>query len=362
MRVGIDVRPAVENTAGIGKHTSNMVRHLLRLDASNEYRLFSTLPFRPETPGPNVRTVVRPARGLVSRIFWNLETAREVRRRFDRYITVGSLQVAALTSNLVVLVIPDITHALLPEFHEGKGRLAAKFLLRRALARSRWVVAASHHTRDDIIRYTGGGIDALKVKVAHIACDEMYRMPPSSVQIEAMKQRYAITSRYILFVGTIEPRKNIPSLIRAFERIATAHADVHLLVAGKPGWHVDEIVSTARRSPVAGRIQFLDYVPESDMPSLYAGASLFVYPSLYEGFGIPPLEAMTCGTPVITSNTSSLPEVVGEAAIQVDPRNEEELADAIVDVKQKRRNSQPSDSAQPPRKPSTDRSKSAPKK
>ena len=191
--------------------------------------------------------------------------------------------------------------------------------LRRAMRNAREIVAISQNTRSDILRYAGGAIAEGKVSVAHIACEDDFFRPVPPDELDRVKQRYGLKSRYILNVGTIEPRKNLPSLIKAFASVAAAVEDLDLIVVGRKGWKWQETFEVAEQSSVRHRIRFLEYVPPGDLPAMYAGAELFVYPSFYEGFGIPPLEAMACGVPVITSNTSSLPEVVGAAAVQVDP-------------------------------------------
>jgi glycosyltransferase involved in cell wall biosynthesis len=145
-----------------------------------------------------------------------------------------------------------------------------------------------------------------------------------------MRERVSGGAPYILSVGVIEPRKNLNRLIEAFEILKARHGSPHRLVlAGKRGWLSEGIYRRAASSPFRSDIVFSGFVPESDLPALYSAADILAYPSLYEGFGLPPLEAMACGTPVVVSNSSSLPEVVGEAALMVEPEDTEGLADAM---------------------------------
>jgi glycosyltransferase involved in cell wall biosynthesis len=137
-------------------------------------------------------------------------------------------------------------------------------------------------------------------------------------------------NRYILYVGVLEPRKNIPRLIAAFARIAERVPELVLAIGGKRGWLYDQVFAQVQRSGLAERVRFLGYVPHEDLPALYTGARIFAYPSYHEGFGLPVLEAMRCGAAVVTSNVSSLPEVAGDAALQVAPEDEVALADALL--------------------------------
>ena len=147
--------------------------------------------------------------------------------------------------------------------------------------------------------------------------------------IEAIKARYNIAGDYILFVGTLQPRKNLIRLIEAFSNLQSPISNIQLIIAGKKGWLYEETFRQVEELGLEWKVVFTDYAPEGDLPALLSGASLFVFPSLYEGFGLPVLEAMACGTPVVCSNVSSLPEVAGEAAILVDPLDVEELATAM---------------------------------
>lgn len=334
MKIGIDIRAAIEEPAGIGKVVRNLVQQLLTIDAENEYILYSNTSFDPGTRKSGVRVIVTDFSKVPGgRLLWHLVVA--IRARFidraDTFISVSSLQVAALTKDFVVLIVPDITNVLFPQWHKAKPRLTG-LLLKRALRNSREIIAISRHTRSDVLRFSGGEIRESKVTVAYIACEDNFRRPVSPEEIEHCRKKYGVTSKCILSVGTIEPRKNLPALIEAFAGIAGTPGDLELVLVGRKGWKWQETFDTAERSGVKERIRFLVNVTPEDLPALYAAAELFVYPSFYEGFGIPPLEAMTCGIPVITSNTSSLPEVVGEAAILIPPTDRAALRDAMRNV------------------------------
>lgn len=333
MKIGIDIRAAIEEPAGIGQLVGNMTKQLISIDSRNKYVLYSSKAFDPGVPNPNVRVnVINFAHIPGGRLLWHIAVVFRARYvdRVDGFISVASLEAAALTRGLVTLIIPDLTHVLFPEWHTGKPKLTGRLLLRRALRNARIIVAISKHTREDILRYAGGQIAANKVSVAYIACEEVFYRPVAEDEVDRVRRKYSLRSKFVLTVGTIEPRKNLPALIKAFAEVAAAVKDVELTVVGRKGWKWRDTFDAADRSGVRERIRFLEYVPPGDLPALYAGAEMFVYPSLYEGFGIPPLEAMACGVPVITSNTSSLPEVVGDAAIQVTPTDTPALRDHMV--------------------------------
>ncbi len=333
MKLGIDVRPAIEEPAGIGKVVLNLTRQLAAIDPHGEYVLYANRSFDIGIRNPRFRQVVRSfGTNAPGRLLWHLFMVLHARlvERVDALISVGALQSAALTRDFVILIVADLTHVLYPEFHVGKPRLTGRLLLRRALRRSRRVVAISENTRIDILRYGGGRLAPEKVSVAHIACEDVFRVDPPEDERSRVRALYGLAGEYILFVGTIEPRKNLPVLIRAFAGVAAVKGKIELVIAGRKGWKWEETFDAARESGEASRIRFLEFVPQENLPSLYHGATAFVYPSVYEGFGIPPLEAMACGVPVITSSTSSLPEVVGEAALLVDPADVGGLRDAML--------------------------------
>jgi glycosyltransferase involved in cell wall biosynthesis len=189
------------------------------------------------------------------------------------------------------------------------------------------VIAGSEFTRADLI--DAYDLPPEKVTVTPYAADPIYRPMDRDAARQAVRDRFGLRGPFVLAVGVLQPRKNLPRLIRAFGRIAkqVPHA---LALVGKPGWAHEELQQTATASGLGSRLKFTGYVPDADLPVLYNAADLFAYPSLYEGFGLPPLEAMACGTPVVTSNVTSLPEVVADAALAVDPTDEAALSEALL--------------------------------
>ena len=197
-----------------------------------------------------------------------------------------------------------------------------------------WVIAISQSTKDDLCNYAK--IDPSHVFVTPLAASNLFYPCLDSGQISVIKSKYGIPDMpYILSLCTLEPRKNIDRTIRCFvQLIKEQHInDLNLVLVGVKGWDFERIFSEIEyASSIRDRIIVTGYVQDQDLAAIYSRAMMFVYPSLYEGFGLPPLEAMQCGVPVITSNTSSLPEVVGDAGIMVDPSDDESLSLAIFDI------------------------------
>ncbi len=191
------------------------------------------------------------------------------------------------------------------------------------------IVTDSEHTRRDVIRLLG--IAPERVTTAHLAAAESFRPQPKG-RIAGVRRRYELPERFLLCLGTIEPRKNLVRVIRAFERAASLMPGVGLVLAGGLSWQADNVRDAARCSPYRARIHMPGRIEEDDLAALYSAAAATVYASLYEGFGLPPLEAMQSGCPVIASNASSVPEVVGDAALIVNPRSEAQIADAMLRV------------------------------
>lgn len=207
--------------------------------------------------------------------------------------------------------------------------LRYKFLFPRTLKTADRIIAVSNSTKRDLINYFN--IPEEKIKVILEAADEKFKLL-NKEEINEVKQKYNLNFPFILYVGTLEARKNIPTLIKAFYKIKKKNIEHKLVIAGKKGWKYKEIFETIDKLDLQNDVVFTGYVSDEDLPALYNAADLFVYPSIYEGFGLPPLEAMACGTPVITSNTSSLPEVVGDAGIMVDPCDVDGLTQTMCDV------------------------------
>lgn len=231
-----------------------------------------------------------------------------------------------------VVTVHDLSVLLFPQYHPWTRVLGFRAFFGATLARADAVITVSEQTKRDLVRMMG--FPESKITVIPLAANEAFH-PVSQPQTEETVTRYGLQPcRYLLHVGTVEPRKNLLRLFRAFERMSRADPQgPDLVFVGGSGWRNQEFYRAVETSPVRSRVHLMGYLPEQDLAALYSGSLATVYPSLYEGFGLPPLEAMACGAPVITSNTSSLPEVVGDAALLVDPTDVRAIEAALVRVK-----------------------------
>ncbi|HEY6867860.1 MAG TPA: glycosyltransferase family 1 protein, partial [Candidatus Eisenbacteria bacterium] len=229
-----------------------------------------------------------------------------------------------------VVTVHDLSFLRAPDHHTPLNRAALRAIAPRAIRHARLVLADSHATARDLEACYG--LPADRIRVVYPGCAlERFRPCPGE-DAGPVLARYGIERPYLLFVGTLEPRKNLSGLIDAFELLAQGGLDHRLVLAGRPGWGFAAIESRLAAQRSGHRVIRTGRVAEDDLPALYRAADAFVYPSHYEGFGLPVLEAMACGTPVVTSDRSSLPEVVGEAGLMVDPGDVEALARAIAEV------------------------------
>jgi glycosyltransferase involved in cell wall biosynthesis len=324
MRIALDCRTVTAPKTGDRTYALNLSRALAAVDAENDYLLYSweetTLT---EYSRPNFQTVLLPAspRWAWTPVAFPLDLQKQ---RVD----VAHVQyiIPPVAPCPVITTIHDIAFRRFPELFPLKHRLLLNALIPAAARGAAAVITGSESTKRDLVELYD--IPADKVTVTPYAADPVYRpMDPAEAR-GAVSRRLGVPLPYILAVGVLQPRKNLPRLVRAYNRIA-ASIPHRLVLVGKDGWAGEELAEAVARCAPGREPHFTGYVADADLPALYAGADLFVYPSLYEGFGIPPLEAMACGTPTLTGNTSSLPEVVGDAGLTVDPLDEAAIAAAM---------------------------------
>jgi glycosyltransferase involved in cell wall biosynthesis len=237
----------------------------------------------------------------------------------------SSLVLSAQMPFTKIVNIYDLASLILPNI-SWRGRVSYLLLGRRLARRVDRIVTISESSKKHIVHYLG--TPAEKVDVVYLGVDEQHRLLPEA-EVAAFREKKGLNFPFILYLGVLQPRKNIPTLIRAYARLKAAGSDHRLVIAGGKGWHYAEIFELVRKEGLDAHVIFAGHVPDAEVPFWYSAARVFVFPSIFEGFGIPPLEAMACGTPVVTTNATSLPEVVGDAAITVDPQDVEALAMAI---------------------------------
>lgn len=331
MRIALDAIPLVAAKTGIGHYTDALSTWLARTHADHQYELVSPFEFAFETHNgqrpANLSKRFTPVRSIF-RKWWliGLPTLLQISPVDLFHGTNYCIPLWAPCPTIVT--IHDLSLFTQASTHESanveRGRRRIPIMARRA---SR-IIAPSEWTSREITAHLG--IRRERIRVIYEAAREGMH-PLTEAEAQPVLDKYGIQRPYLLYVGTIEPRKNLLTLIQAYEEILkrTRHRP-HLVLCGGRGWLYDEVFKLVEELRLSDMIKFTGYVPDVDLPALYSQAEIFVYPSLYEGFGLPPLEAMACGAPVVTSNTSSLPEVVGEAGLAVSPRDWRGLAGALI--------------------------------
>ena len=331
MRVYVDVSAAVHRRAGLGRYAESLVRALHREHAESLGLFF------------NREAGIEPLTGLASLPTHSVALGYKVWRMavlmsqlflvyFDRLLPDATLFHA--TEHLLpwfralptVLTVHDLIFRHLPQHHKPLNRWYLNFALPLYCRRATHIIAVSQATKRDLI--AAYHLPPEKITVIHEAADPRFA-PSSPEKVASVRKRHSLPERFMLYVGTIEPRKNLTRLLRVWARLYQAGEVPPLVIAGKRGWLSDDFFQALEACPARQAVRLTGYVADEDLPALYTAAEFFVFPSVYEGFGLPPLEAMACGTPVVCSNVSSLPEVVGKAALTCDPYDEAALAEAL---------------------------------
>lgn len=227
-----------------------------------------------------------------------------------------------------VVTLHDMTFFLFPHLHTLPKRLFFPMAIRYSARVANALIADSESTRHDVIRLLR--VQPGKTTTIPLGVTSEYRPVSNRALLEPIRQKCALPEKFLLYVGTVEPRKNLPALLRAYRSAVDAGCSLPLVVVGRLGWMYDEVFRMVEALGLRERLKFTGYIPTQDLPLIYNLAEIFIYPSMYEGFGLPPLEAMACGTPVITTAVSSMPEHVGKAGVLVPPDDEGALARAIL--------------------------------
>jgi glycosyltransferase involved in cell wall biosynthesis len=315
-------------SAGINWYIYNLLRHLPEAASEIEYTVF--LNERRYRGAPGIRLCVSrlPADRPAVRILWEQVLQPGALRRAKVDLLHHPAFVGPLASACpFVITVHDLSYLFFPQGFRTLNRSYLQTFTRLSVHRARRVIAVSESTKRDLVQQYG--LSPGKVDVVYNGVDTGYRPLPAN-EVAAFRSREGLPERFILFVGTLEPRKNVVRLVEAYARLPRGRPP--LMFVGGKGWLYDEIFARVEALGLSGEVRFVGYVPAEVLPWWYNAADLFVYPSLYEGFGLPPLEAMACGTAVISSTASSLPEVVGQAGLLIDPTHTEALATAMEQV------------------------------
>ena len=337
MRIAIEYTAAINQRAGIGRFVRNLVAALLAVDRDDQFLLVHAAPAA-DTPlvlpsGPNVasRQLRLPERWMT--VLWHRLRLPVPVEWFTGPVDIfhaPDFVLPPVQRARRVLTVHDLAFLLYPECADARLREYLMGVVPRSVRNADFVVADSTNTQNDVICLLGA--DPERTAVVPGAVEPRFR-PASGEAIDELRARHGLPARFVLSIGMLEPRKNWQGLIQAYSQARARHGLPHQLVlAGPRGWLWESIFEERDRSPFRNDIIFLGFVADADLPALYSAADLFAFPSFYEGFGLPPLEAMACGTPVVVSDAASLPEVTGDAAVAVPPDDVDALADALARV------------------------------
>lgn len=333
MTIAIDLRSVQKGTfSGVENYALSCLEQMIQNDHENKYLLFYNglkTQVRPELSFLNTTSVSKkiPNKLLALGVtFFGQPDFSRLVGEFDTFFMPNLNHVSLSSAKRLVVTVHDLSFLRMPESFDLKRRFWHwSVKSKKTLLRANTIIAVSEYTKQDLVQTLG--LKSEKIKVVHQGVDHSRFHPDlATAKLRAVRNRYGLPGEYILFLGTLEPRKNVEGLLRAWEAMDT---DIPLVVAGKPGWKYSNIFRLAAKSRKKHRIQFLGFVEEEDKPYLMKLARTLAFPSFYEGFGLPVLEAMAVGTPVVTSSVTSLPEVVGDAGLLVNPFNLDELRDAL---------------------------------
>ncbi len=329
-RIGIDITSALTQGGGIGRYTRELVRALVALESDNQYQLFSariTKPYPLPDPLPQQSNVTYKAAPLSERWLYRLWyrarlplPVQWVTGKLDLFHSPDFVLPPVNGSIPTLLTVHDLSFVHYPEVYPVPLVAYLNEVVPWSVGRATHILADSVATKTDLVSVWG--VQDEKVTVLYSGVSDRFK-PVNDGQATAMVgEKYGIGERpYVLAVGTVQPRKNYQMLIRAFKGVAEQFPH-KLVFAGGKGWMEEEMTAEVQRQGLEDRVIFTGFVDDDDLPALYSGASLLAFPSLYEGFGLPILEAMACGLPALISNASCLPEVGGDVAVQISPGDE----------------------------------------
>jgi len=333
LRIAIDAHSVGAKLAGNESYAVNLIEALAQIDSVNDYTLYVTTAeardrFHQRWPNFKVHTTL-PHTPLI-RI--PLTLSAELRKH---PVDVLHVQFTAppFCPCPVVVSVHDLSFEHLPQTFLRRSRTQLRLTVRHSARRADRILTLSEHTRGDVIETYK--IDPAKIIAIPLAAPAHFGPIDDAKELQRVRHTYGIDGEYVLSVGSIQPRKNLVRLIKAYaslQGVQTRNRSPKLVIVGKRGWLYDETLRALEETGVKDSVVLTGYVPESDLPALYSGALCFVYPSYFEGFGLPPLEAMKCGAPVVVGNATSLPEVVGDAGLKVDPFDISAIAGAIKEL------------------------------
>ncbi|HKP54081.1 MAG TPA: glycosyltransferase family 1 protein [Chloroflexia bacterium] len=327
MLIGYEASALQGRKSGVGYYTENMLASVMRAAPQHRYMLFSNRDMR-EGWKQLASETVHSERLFPVRAVWMQAVLPGTLRRVlpDLCHFTNYLAPLAMSCPYIVTVY-DMTVFITPRLHRFKKLVLDRTLIPRVARKAGAIITVSNSARKDILRYLK--VPKEKVRVVMGAASPAFHPITDPALLEAVRARHGLHEPYILYVGTIEPRKNLPRLVQAFASLKKRGLPHKLVIVGQSGWQTEPIYAEIEQLGLKPDVLFTGYVPFEDLPAIYTMAEAMAFPSLYEGFGLPVIEAMACGTPVVTSRSSSLIEVAGDAGMLVDPLSVEEIEDAL---------------------------------
>jgi glycosyltransferase involved in cell wall biosynthesis len=330
MRIGLDGIPLVSAKTGIGHYTLELARALATIATDDEFELISPFAFNSSAFNEVLPANLKKVEARRRKFWWAVGLPLYMRRSRTSLFHGTNYEIPVLSKCPTILSIHDLSQLLYPQTHLAQSVRRARYRLPLMARAATKIITATEYVKKEVVEHLK--VDAAKIAVTPYAPRRMFRPLPRS-ETEETRTRLGIEENFILFVGTIEPRKNLITLLRALSEILrSTDLRPQLVIAGQEGWLTGETMNYVESERLGERVKFTGYITDEDLRALYACCTVCVYPSLYEGFGLPPLEAMSCGAPVIASNVPSLSEAVGDAAQLVPPTATQELAQAIVET------------------------------
>jgi len=334
VRIAIDGRQLTKTSSGFRTYTFNLIKGLAQVDPDNEYLIYLDEPLTnpPWSDQDNFHTVILPK--AIAGFFW-----KQVELPLDAVLRGRKVDIFHFLFNSPSITCPgrlvysihDLSFKRIPDMIPRSHYLSLSLQMPLGARRAKRIITEPNSAKKDNRR--SFGIEPGKIEVIPGGVNESFLPMQSREKLEYVRQKYELPNRFILYVGSFLPHKNLPALLRAYKRLSSSlREEFKLVFAGNKDWNFPNIYTLVSELSLQDQVIFLGHVPKEDLPTIYSLAYLFVFPSLYEGFGLPALEAMACGVPVVASNSSSIPEVVGEAGILVDPREEDELSQALEQV------------------------------
>jgi len=334
MRIAFDIRGVDGARGGKGIWTANVLKSILNQDSENEYFLYTNRVDENEyqfLPNINVKRI--PGGGFL----WHW--------RFYKMLIADKIGVLIATESYIVpflhdpkklnvaMVVHDLVAFKSPAKHQKKATFIERITLKQAVKKSRWIFTVSEYTKKDLTqRYPNLGLGE-KTKVVYAGVRDIFSRKMDANKIVSIQRRYNLDPDYIMMAGTLEPRKNILGALEAYSLLSPKNQQRYrFVIVGKRGWYYKQIFQKVKNLNLMLRVKFLEYIPDDDLVTLMQGAKLFLFPSFYEGFGLPILEAMQCGVPVLASRVTSIPELGVDAVHYADPDDAVDIADGITQL------------------------------